>query len=412
MTKLLARIGPLRALTVALFAALSLSLPALADEVSLTPLTAQVETLRERHFLREVNQKTLPRAELRSFLEKQMEKDLPMPIDEYVGVLRALHLIGKGDGIGPMLDLYEAQVLAFYDPVSHVFYSLDKPPAAAGALPEAMQKAVIIHELTHALQDQLFNAGARMQGVQDDWDAQLAYQSVLEGEATLIMMGYLGETMGMKLEDMVSSPDLLKTLTAASSANAGVPETTPRYFVESLKFPYIAGIGFVIDAYKRQGWNGVDQIDRCPPTTTAEINDPALYWKIVASAGGIQANKSVGNTSSLGVFHWDFLLGQGASTGWMGDRVEVQRPSSKEPTVLVETRWDSPKHARDFQHRYEEFLKSQNEHPWSVVTGSTVRIAYGGDRTASQKFTRNKNESKVTVRPRQCTPAVTAGASK
>lgn len=411
MTKLPARTGPLRVLTIGAIALFSPSFLLLAQEASLSPLTVQVEALRERHFAREVQKKTLPRTELRTFLEKQMQKDLPVSLEEYTGILRALHLIGKADGIGPMLDLYEAQVLAFYDPVSHVFYSLDQPPATTGALPEAMQKAVIIHELTHALQDQLFNAGAKIQNVQDDWDAQLAYQSVLEGEATLVMMGYLGQTMGMKLEDMVSSPDLLKTLAAASSANSGVPESTPRFFVESLKFPYIAGIGFVIDAYKRNGWNGVDQIDRCPPTTTAEINEPALYWKRIASAGETSAARNRGNVSSLGVFHWNFLLGDGGAAGWVADRVEVQHPASNEPTVLVETRWDSPQHARDFGRRYEEFLKKNRERPLSVVTGLTVRVAYGGDRATSRKFVANKNESKAMIRPRQCTTAAAPGGS-
>jgi|GEM_PF-494248 len=407
MTKLSPLLGSLRAFTVIVAGALFLPFAASGEE--LAPLKAQVETIRERHFTRDVQHTTLPRGELRAFLEKQLRKDLPVSLDDYLGELRALHLIGKDDGIGPMLDLYEAQVLAFYDPVSHVFYSLDKAPESAGSLPEVMQKAIVVHELTHALQDQLFDAGAKIQRVQDDWDAQLAYQSVLEGEGALVMMAYLGESMGMKLDDMVANPDLLKTLVAASSANTGVPDSTPRFFVESLKFPYIAGLGFVIDAYKRKGWDGVDQLDRCPPTSSAEILDPDRYWK---TDGGLQQPRSSGNASPLGVFHWEFLLGEKAAVGWAGDRVEVLRPSSKEPTVLVETRWDSVQHAHDFLQRYERFLKNQKENPSSGVRGTTARIGYGGDRSAIQKFVKSKTESQLGPRPRQCAPVPATGVSR
>src|SRR5688572_6625123 len=94
-----------------------------------------IEELRELKFEGPVTEKKIERAQLRRFLEEQMEKGLPLPADDYVRTLRALHLIGdEKDPLPQLLDLYESQVLAFYDPVEHVYYSLDRPPPGVADL--------------------------------------------------------------------------------------------------------------------------------------------------------------------------------------------------------------------------------------------------------------------------------------
>ena len=84
-----------------------------------------VEKLRGLTFTHPVVSKTITRAELPKVLRAQMEKSLPYSPDDYALVLRALQLVdaGKTDLVGSMLDLYESQVLAFYDPLTHTYFA-------------------------------------------------------------------------------------------------------------------------------------------------------------------------------------------------------------------------------------------------------------------------------------------------
>src|SRR5258706_10120007 len=117
-----------------------------------------VEKLRGLTFERPVVQRTITRAELPRMLRAQMEKSLPYSPDDYALILRALQLVDNGttDLVGSMLDLYQSQVLAFYDPLTHTYYAIDQLPAAAAGMMdgEMLRESVAIHELTHALQDQ------------------------------------------------------------------------------------------------------------------------------------------------------------------------------------------------------------------------------------------------------------------
>src|SRR2546423_1299106 len=86
----------------------------------------QVERIRGLTFLHDVAHIEIGRDELRDKLREQMVKTMPYSTDDYALVLRALQLVDddKTDLVGRMLALYESQVLAFYDPLTHKYYSI------------------------------------------------------------------------------------------------------------------------------------------------------------------------------------------------------------------------------------------------------------------------------------------------
>src|SRR3954452_10335140 len=117
-----------------LFAALFLVTTA-AHPASLDANMKTVEKLRGLTFTHAVVSKTITREELPKVLRAQMEKSLPYSPDDYALILRALQLVdnGKTDLVGSMLALYESLVLAFFYPLTHTFFAIDKlPPAVAG----------------------------------------------------------------------------------------------------------------------------------------------------------------------------------------------------------------------------------------------------------------------------------------
>lgn len=362
-----------RILLACLFAATSLGGAELEKEM------ATVESVRKLKFERPVAQKTIARKDLRKFLMAQLEKDLPIPLDDYLRALDALELIEKKpDTLDSFLGLYDAQVLAFYDPSTHVYYSLSDPPKGT-ELDEMMSTALVIHELSHALQDQRFNAGEKILAMRGDTEAQLAYQSVLEGEAMLVMLAALLEPVGLSLEAFAENDELMSSMAALSSLNPGIPENAPRFFVESMKFPYLDGLRFVAEAYRRGGWAGVDALHRKPPASTEQILHPDSYFdEKTAGAPAMvkpEARKTL-LTERMGEFGWRFLLGDEAAAGWGGDAVQIVQKGVRPLDVFIETIWDTELDARQFAAAYRRFLSSRSIKPEILSTGRKVSVSY------------------------------------
>lgn len=367
-----------------------LTLPVWPDQI--TEFSREVEILRGHQFHHPVDHRVLVRADLKAFLATQMERELPVGIDTYLATIEALGLVDSSASVDSLLELYDAQVLAFYDPVEHVYYSLDELPSDV-ALPPMMIDAVVVHELVHALQDQTFDAGRRSQEIQSNWDASLAYQSLLEGEALLVMIAHLGKAMGLSLDDLVEQETIVSAVRESAAAEVNVPEDVPAYFVESLKFPYVDGLGFVVDLYREGGWEAIDRAHRMPPMSTEELIHPDVYRSRVSGASGMTAPKRSEPSSRLvetvlGEFHWTFLLGTEAGKGWSSDLVSV-RHGENGSTVLVDSTWDDEVEAAEFEAAYRAFLESRGATNRHVTRqGARVKAAFGADAVSTQLFAR------------------------
>jgi hypothetical protein len=339
----------------------------------------EVEQLRGLTFIHGVKERTIDRKQLRPLIREQLSQEIPYSIDDYVRILKALQLIDDAtpDVVDKMLDLYDSQVLAFYDPATHTYFAIRQLPNALAGVSDssALRESVVLHELTHALQDQRFNATARDKALQHDTDGELAYHALLEGEATLVMLDYLLTKSGQSFEDAVKS-DLLMGMSAAASDQSIAPDA-PKYFVESLKFPYIDGLKLVVQAYRRGGWKEIDKLHSNPPRTTREVLHPDEYFARLASGQkGAEPfdparPKDVLTVERLGEFHWRYLVGDRAQ-GWLDDRVTVMRDGS----VTADTRWETPEKAAAFRDAYVAFLRGRGIDPQVTTDGSAVKILY------------------------------------
>jgi hypothetical protein len=353
-----------------------------------------VETIRGLRFRAPVRVITIDRSELPARLEDQFAKTLPYAADEWEKILRALLLVEERGDVKPsLIALYQSQVLAYYDPLTKTYVALEQLPEAAAALGQAaaLSEGIEIHELTHALQDQHFEIGDKSWDLRHDTDAGLAYHAVLEGEATLVMLAHIVEKMGGSFDEAIGSDLLVGTLAAAASSDALMSGAAPPYFSELLKFPYIQGLNFVVAAYRRGGWKELDRIHRNPPRTSREILHPEEYFekKFVpdvfsnAPAAGVSRTLAV---ERLGEFHWSFLVGADAARGWKSDRVTIAANAACEPTVLVETQWDSNADAEEFHAAYTRLLEDKGYGSLSRISGSSVRVAYGAERAVMERF--------------------------
>ncbi|MGZ8798194.1 MAG: hypothetical protein ACXW2F_12680 [Thermoanaerobaculia bacterium] len=352
-----------------------------------------VEKLRGARFTREVITVTLDRRDLPKHLRRQVEKTTPYSLEDYGTILKALYLVDPGvrNLIPTFFRLLQQQVLAYYDPLTNTYYAIRGVPPGMqiDSRTGVMRQAVAVHELTHALQDQRFGIGRTDLALRDDWDASLAFHAVIEGEASLVMLSFVAGMTGRSLGELVSNDLFLDSALAA--AEKTVPQGTPRYLVDSLEFPYVAGLRFVAAAYKRGGWPAVDALYADPPRSTREVMHPDEYFagrryptslvrKAVHLEGGVLSVEHVG------AFHWSFLVGADNAHGWIDDRVTIEQNALCMPTVTVETRWESDADAARFAAAYERFLRERSPEAIVVREGSAVRAAYGADDARIAEF--------------------------
>ena len=349
-----------------------------------------VERIRGLSFVAPVTTVVLDRRDLPQRLREQFQKTLPYSTEDWVDVLRALRLVDQGTTAEPvvssLIELYEGQVLAYYDPPSKTYYTLRELPDAVKGLPntEQFNAGIAVHELTHALQDQHFAIGARDLALRDDADANLAYHALIEGEATLVMFAYMLEQNGTSLDDMIGNEVFTSTLATASSQK--LPIGGPAYFAEMLKFPYVDGLRFVITAYRRGGWKELDRVYANPPRSTREILHPEDYFQHRFQPVSFRPTPALPvprllSVEHLGEWHWRFLAGAENANGWLADKVTIAQNRFCEPTVLVATRWDSEEHAQRFHDAYTRTLECL-----SKVDGTSVKVAYGADRPLMERF--------------------------
>jgi hypothetical protein len=351
----------------------------------LTPAMKAVEEIRGKAFLHDVKNVSIDRSELSKHLRDQMVKGTPYSLDDWGTLLRALQLVDvpsakAGQELVPkLLALYESQVLAFYDAQSHTYYSIKQLPklpeqAAKLADPKMLEEMVTVHELTHALQDQHFKLGDKEKALMRDTDANLAYHAVLEGEAVLVMVAHVLAQSGVEFAEVVKDDGMLGMITSAAQAEQMIDPSTPKYFAEMLKFPYLEGLKFVVAAYRRGGWKELDRVHADPPRTTREVLHPDEYFArsfkprpfdTTAPAGAISAEH-------MGEFHWRFLVGAEPARGWVNDRVIVYRDGR----VQAETTWETPQHAAAFATAYGAFLKKRGIEATVKHEGSNATASY------------------------------------
>ena len=182
-------------------------------------------------------------------------------IEEGVGLLRALGLV-EGD-----IDLFEAVnklsgegILAFYDPET-------KRIRVRGTELTVKVRGTLVHELTHALQDQVFDLtreGEFEIEAQND-----TYRPVFEGDASRVETAWveeLGEADLAAYSEEVSAE-------VEGTDLSDIPEALQVFFFSDYDF----GEPFVQALLADGGRKAVDRALEEPPTSDAQLLDPFRY---------------------------------------------------------------------------------------------------------------------------------------
>lgn len=326
-----------------------------------TPAYSRLELFREVSNLRGL--KILHSVPISVSSSRQMQHLFQGTIDEprYNSVLQSgeislhkLHLVPPGFQLRQFtVSLLTEQVAAMYDSKQHRMVVQEK----VGALQE---QPILAHEFTHALQDQHFNLERLVNSVPvEDGDRLQAVQSLVEGDATLLMQDYLQQHLAQAL--------VLGFSAALGAQQEAVIRNAPPVLVEQLEFPYLSGMQFVAELRRRGGWAAVNRAFQRPPTCTSQILHPDRYWHhieprrvtlpdLTSTLG--RGWKRLGAAGTDGEWTYGVLvkevLGPAQAEllagGWDGDRSVVYQKSPSGKSVLIMlSHWRSAQAATSYR---------------------------------------------------------------
>jgi hypothetical protein len=319
----------------------------------------------------------ISRADVEKYLAENLHVEMtPQEIHIQEATLRAFGLVSPDFNLEKFLiHFYTEQAAGFYDPHR-------KTMCIADWVEPDMQRLVLAHELTHALQDQNFDLEKFLKAVRPDDDASGARQAVVEGHATAAMMEQL--MAPMKLEEMPALEPLMAQVIHQQFEEFPAFNQAPFFFRLQALFPYIEGMGFMQRGLQEGGWKRLNSLFNDPPTTTKEIFEPQAYFqkqsvpKISlphpAPLAGIPGLNFLAE-NIMGELGYYAVLGQlisedeakSVARGWLADCYLLYERAAAGPSpgtaqegkmyaLVSQTRWSSSEAALAFFRDYHSIL--------------------------------------------------------
>jgi hypothetical protein len=308
-------------------------------------------------------------AELTKYLKEVLDDEYP-PAQAVADqrMLIALDLLPAGTDLRAVrTKVLEENIAGFYDerPGKKRLYAVSEDRTLTPA-----NQLVLSHELRHALQDQYADVHRILPDAVGDFDdRRLAFVSLLEGDATLVMERFLvkrlsGSALGAGAGDM-------SQLSWPTPPVPGVPAVVR----DQLVLPYLAGRDFARALQEKGGWDAIKAAWSAPPASMEQVLHPEKFFaREPARVVTIRYAPPRGQVLSEGVlgelFTRTFLAAgseedappapagapapltaddvERAAAGWGGDAYRAWDVRGK--TLLVwRTEWDSREEAREFE---------------------------------------------------------------
>lgn len=346
--------------------------------------------IRKMAFKTEVKRDVTAREDLQAMLIKEIDEDMtPAEFRASELGMKVLGLLPMEIDLKPVLvKIYSEEIAAFYDPKTKTMHLIKeseekakKPPTflerllgKKGGFDKNENKTVIAHELTHALADQNFDLDKMQKSVKNDDDRDLALSALIEGEATLTMIGaqmedWTGSLIGAlpaeNLDRVFSFLIPLLPMTGGKSLREA-----PIILSESMIFPYLRGMVFCAKMTNDGGWDALTEVYKRPPLSTEQVLHPEKYkskldMPMAVDLGPLDAGdgwKELGR-NVVGEMQLAVLLrrhgGKKAAAGWDGDKFAVFENAKGKLGLVWFSTWDSEDDAQEFLRGYARFQSTK-----------------------------------------------------
>ncbi|PYS48838.1 MAG: hypothetical protein DMF68_11915 [Acidobacteria bacterium] len=349
----------------------------------------ETSELRQLPILRAVKSDTQSRTDIEHYLVKNLDEETtPAEMHATEVSLKKLGLVPKDFQFRPfIIKLLTEQVAGYYDPKQQEFFLADWIDLDG-------QKAVMAHELTHALQDQHFNLHRFEKWPKGDSDAELAAHALIEGDAQVTMSLYVARSPLRIIA-------LMKSMGSSQSVTEEI-DRAPRALRESLLFPYEQGMQWVTQLYRRDGWSLVSKAFTELPQSTEQILHVDKYYAHEAPVKITQPDISSAlgpgwkriDTDVNGEWSYYLILDEflksdqessRAAAGWGGDRYSVYEEAKSGGVFITQlSAWDTEQDAVEFFNAYAKRtelryksaealpVKTEDEKAWRTDEGNVI----------------------------------------
>jgi len=339
------------------------------QEVQIDPLQIKVNALskyvadfRQKPFLSSITAISILPSEINKVLDSISLAAEEMSQTKYYNLL-AHYYLGLGyiksttDFIDSVLQTNEDAIAGFYPHHSNVLYVVTRYSTDS-----IDDNATIVHELTHALQEQQF--GSIIYNDISTWDEMFTIKYLVEGEASYVSDNYYCSQHN--INPVFRSWPL--TIFRNTILNYG--QLNPECYVLPMAHIYYQG-PYLIDRIKTtHGWSGVDNLNYHPLFSTKQcLHDDQLFsasyftkfnWNTYFS--GMQ--DSIFAIDNLGELHIATLFSSNGfsnfdsiASGWNGDMFWIfMDTTTNRNTFLWNTAWDTPIDAQEFYKAYHNLL--------------------------------------------------------
>jgi hypothetical protein len=286
--------------------------------VVLPKIEAFVERERGLKFKHPVKATLLGRKAFLAKLHSGDQQPKPLEVEKETAVLAALGLIS------PRLDLVKAFKTATDAGTLGFYSSKSKRLYVKGTRATPGVRAVLAHELTHALTDQWFGIH-RPKLSKGNQELSLGFDALIEGDAERTRKAY---------EATLNAADQ-RIAKREEGGNGKLPAKVPQIVFVFIGFPYVVGPDFVDAVVANGGLKALNAAYRNPPTSSEQLIDPQHYFAHddPAHVGVPAADGPVLDHGDLGLVGLLLMLENHLSQreaglgvrGWGGDQYVVWR---------------------------------------------------------------------------------------
>ena len=307
-------------------------------------------------------------AELTKYLKEVLDDEYPQAralADQRT--LIAFDLLPAGTDLRAVrARVLEENIAGFYDerPGKKRLYAVSEDRTLTPA-----NQLVLSHELRHALQDQYADVHRVLPDEVGDFDdRRLAFVSLLEGDATLVMERFLMKRLS---GSALGGGSDMSQLSWPTPPVPGVPAVVR----DQLVLPYIVGRDFARALQEKGGWDALKAAWSRPPASMEQVLHPEKFFaheppRAVSIRYAPPRGQLLGEGVLGELFTRTFLAGgsgedapaapagapapptddevERAAAGWGGDAYRAWDVGGK--TLLVwRTEWDRAEDAREFE---------------------------------------------------------------
>jgi hypothetical protein len=322
-------------------------------EKALPALLRFVQGARGLPFTKPVKVTLLPDAAFRERLQADEAEDQEEQKEELrttQRVLQGLGLLDKGVDLEKEVDgFYGDAVAGFYDPE-------EDDLVVRGEELTVSVRTTLVHELTHALQDQHFDIERDDLDDRDD-EASTGFTGLVEGDAVRIERQYL-ESLSRREQKQAEREEM--------EAAGGIDPDVPPVLIQLVGFPYIVGPEFTVAVVEGGGQARLDEAYATPPTTSEQLLHPQTFLdgqpvKTPANpkADGDQIEEGVlGELGLLLVLQASGQDGRRAAAGWGGDRYVAWRKGD-DTCVRIAIEMDTPQDDAELRRALDDLADSR-----------------------------------------------------